>query len=785
MAKRIVACGLCFAMVLGLCGCKKNQKSEEVRTVKETDPFFDVTEYEMKIPVDETREIETIDIERDDVSFMGNMVSISDCRIEYAMSDEVSKQLQDSLESGDWETYQELLSQYSDEYRLVFDMEGNLVRKTVVNSGDFGNEESLITIFVNRKGEQMAVVSHPEGLFLEKVMDNGDLEQVMPLDSVMAWNVIELPDGRLVCSGWDSISILGADGKLQNSVSTEECHGDLYYVDGKIYGLCSDISHEDFGEFYTYYQEFDPDTLSFVGEKYKNLHGASLVEAGNGLYYTNINGIVKADIMDASNDKEVFSWSDTDYDFKGENPLGTKIKVVSENEYYFLSTYDTEMDEFDKYICSVKLVHVVKAEKNPYAGKKLLTIGMCGQILDMDDVIRYNTDPKAKCRITVHEYSEDMHMDGDTMNINAAMSDKVYLDVISGNGPDILVGFSVFSQFSSDKVMVDLNPLIDGTDGKGLDRNKYFDNILRAQEEDGKLYFMPVTFQINYMAANPSLVGQDCDWTYDEFFRIMDALPEEVSVYPETRYDELLSRLVSETEDRFIDYTKKEVNFDSEAFQQLLTFVKKYGKSDEQMRAYSNDGYVPTPDRFDNDILALYPNLALFNVRSYANAKAHVGEDAVFCGFPSSKGGSPAASMSLTIGISKYSPNQEEAWDFIRFMLETQENKNWDGRSGLLTISRDALDRESEAFVKRYDEQIKLWRPDPLSPDNRPIETKPEMGAELVKQVERVRTVASSDPTVMLIILEEAPAYFTGQRSLDDVVKIIQNRCTTIVNERG
>ena len=39
-------------------------------------------------------------------------------------------------------------------------------------------------------------------------------------------------------------------------------------------------------------------------------------------------------------------------------------------------------------------------------------------------------------------------------------------------------------------------------------------------------------------------------------------------------------------------------------------------------------------------------------------------------------------------------------------------------------------------------------------------------------------------PSVMMIVNEEAPGYFEGQRSIEDVCKYIQNRATTVVNER-
>ncbi|MBR5937867.1 MAG: hypothetical protein IKZ90_06345 [Clostridiales bacterium] len=50
--------------------------------------------------------------------------------------------------------------------------------------------------------------------------------------------------------------------------------------------------------------------------------------------------------------------------------------------------------------------------------------------------------------------------------------------------------------------------------------------------------------------------------------------------------------------------------------------------------------------------------------------------------------------------------------------------------------------------------------------------------------VGEVTTVTRTDPSVMMIVNEEAPGYIEGQRSIEDVCRNIQNRATTVVNER-
>ena len=45
-------------------------------------------------------------------------------------------------------------------------------------------------------------------------------------------------------------------------------------------------------------------------------------------------------------------------------------------------------------------------------------------------------------------------------------------------------------------------------------------------------------------------------------------------------------------------------------------------------------------------------------------------------------------------------------------------------------------------------------------------------------------TLASIDPAVATIILEEIPAYFAGQKTIEEVAALINNRAQTVLDER-
>ena len=45
--------------------------------------------------------------------------------------------------------------------------------------------------------------------------------------------------------------------------------------------------------------------------------------------------------------------------------------------------------------------------------------------------------------------------------------------------------------------------------------------------------------------------------------------------------------------------------------------------------------------------------------------------------------------------------------------------------------------------------------------------------------------IDSVDPAIAVIIREEMPAYFSGQKTLDEVLILINDRTQTFLNERG
>ena len=137
--------------------------------------------------------------------------------------------------------------------------------------------------------------------------------------------------------------------------------------------------------------------------------------------------------------------------------------------------------------------------------------------------------------------------------------------------------------------------------------------------------------------------------------------------------------------------------------------------------------------------------------------------------------------------ISARSANIDGAWDFLRFYLtdEYQKELNWGmpiQMKYFMEAAQEATQRpyylDENGNKEEYDdyfymdgEEIKL---DPMSQ---------EQVDELVNFIFSINKCYYGNSDITTIINEEMPSFFSGQKSAQEVAKIIQSRAQLFVNE--
>ena len=771
MVPKVIAMMLTLALIISMAACKKKSGTTEMtdksslgerrEMVSEQDPYFTITETELPLPVDKEKTVTYSYVE--EFCFIGDYVAASYMLFYEGEEDGVIG-------------------------KALFNREGHLVMDL---SAQGQEGQRIVKIIEDRDHELSAITFDPAeySYTIRKINLDGTLGAgtTLPVEIVEESEVLFLQDGNLLIANWGELVLVSPDGDQLASGGQDEFLGRIFVQDEKYYGACNHYSPEDWDDSYTYIQEIDPHTCEFIGEKYKCPDIFRITAGGDGNYLQKTDEILKIDILDESKNQTVFNWNDTDYD----NTNVTDARIISEQEYYFLDKREIQEDKMNEKTETVlKLLHAVRAESNPYAGKKIVRVAAIEQDVNIKKyVTQYNLNETSTCRIELYYYSLYEISGNSGLDLEKNLADRIALDMLSGNGPDILMNASWLSRFNTEDVLVDLNPFIDAADGTGIQRSDYYDNLFRASEVGGKLYHLPVTFYVTGWTANRELLGEKKSYTYQEFLDAAKALPDDVTVLSESPYNDLLSQFrLSE----FVDYQNKQVHFDDPEFAQLLELVKTYGsrRTHEQivMELQEETNSRPDTDEMFRENMLAFSGAVFADLSSYARTKQSLGGKAVFCGIPSSQGGSMMARVNVSMAISAFSKNQKEAWDFIRFMVseEQQETMTDSVYCGWMPVSREAMRLQNETILAMSKDSVENYVSDPKRSDSElPVEITEETVSEFIEIVESIRLVSSSDPSVMAIVLEEAPGYFTGQRSVEKVCDIIQNRAKTIVQERG
>ncbi|MBO4927929.1 MAG: extracellular solute-binding protein [Clostridiales bacterium] len=806
--RNVLAFTLSISMLIPLTACKKKKAggSSKHSVVTEDDPYYTAEEIPIKLEVDTTKKLEYSDVSNPKI--VGDQIFAS-YTVSYEMPEEVMNQIDDMYNSigpdecPDEDFYNkinDLYKGYYDSGVLILDMDGNVVKKT-----SFGETGSLGDITpLNDGGFLMTSYDYEPGeckesVKLVKYNKDMEVEKEIKLDDSIEdlWGgkVYAMDNGNFLIGSYSGVYVIDANGKLIGKDSNSDMQGNLYKVDGKYYAFLYKYDDKAEKESYTL-NEIDPNTgkISSDGKECSPLLW-SAVEGDDGYYTVTSNGIEKINILDKKAESEmILDWNWTD--LNRSNLWSEGMSIKSDEEMYFVKTnYIRSDDPAEKYSGSeTVIVKLKKADKNPHVGKTIIEIGMAGMYSETftDYIVSYNKDANNKSRIITKDYTSDVTTYEEYEKMLKEMADKVYLEMLSGEGPDILVNFSSYSQFNNDEVLVDLNKLIDGENG--FSRDEYFDNVFRAFETRGKMYQIPVCVDISGYLANKDIVGDRSGWTYDEFESIAKTLPEDVSMMEETQCSALLQSLMSVSTNSFVDYEKKEVHFDSEDFKKLLTIAKNYGTTrdlDSDMGMYETsamiDGMYEEYDPYSklkDGVIVMMP-VSFYDLRGYAENCSALKEKSVFLGAPAPEASGMSASPMLTLAISQFSSHQEEAWDFIKFMFAEEQQLKYASDFWSLPLSREALQKRSENQIEEYNrdkEEAKKWG----YGDDRyyQYDLTQETVDGLVKIVEGVKTISSVDPGLLMIINEEAPAFFENQRSVDDVCKNIQNRATTLLHER-
>jgi len=148
-------------------------------------------------------------------------------------------------------------------------------------------------------------------------------------------------------------------------------------------------------------------------------------------------------------------------------------------------------------------------------------------------------------------------------------------------------------------------------------------------------------------------------------------------------------------------------------------------------------------------------------------------------GFPSDEGGTLGAVMMANIGINVNSSYQDAAWSFVRmYLLSVSNTEIYSG----LPLRIDLFD-EQVTDAMRVVEVAWILKDGGFEIEMPPLT---EKGAEQLREiVENVSFISRPNDTIANIVMEELPSFLAGNRTIEEVVRVIQNRVQIYLHERS
>ena len=347
--------------------------------------------------------------------------------------------------------------------------------------------------------------------------------------------------------------------------------------------------------------------------------------------------------------------------------------------------------------------------------------------------------------------------------------------ITSDTGYDLVVfnSYAEAMNFAAKGLNADLYSLIDND--ADLSRDDFMSNVMTACEYDGKLVCLPTVFFIQTLIGKAEDVGTTPGWTIDQVKALMESKPEGTTLLKGMTKSDALSMLMSLGYRDFINLEETTCSFDSQEFIDVLKFA-----------AMFPDSYEWSEDEEDISVLLsqgkqLLDTFYLSDFEQMQVYRAMFGGDTTFIGYPNSAGENGALlSFNNIIGISNNCKDIDGAWQLLRtFYLPKKSDDN--SYSWGFSVRKDEFEKFCQKAMKEK-EDTSIYGYGSME-----IEVKAatqedvDQVKNLVENTTAVYGAASEEVTN--IINEEAAAYFSGQKSAEEVAKIIQSRMQVYLSE--
>ena len=443
---------------------------------------------------------------------------------------------------------------------------------------------------------------------------------------------------------------------------------------------------------------------------------------------------------------EILNWTAS-----GVNGINAAVQSLGDGRFLYYDAYTT---------------FLLKPSSVPYDQMVTLKLGTMDAYSVADIASDFNASSE-RVQIEVVDYSQYDSADGSTTGL-----DRLELDILSGNGPDIYDLLTLpRKQYEKAGRLVDLHPFMEKDDT--LKNVELLPELLTQTETEGKLYTLIPVYGILTLTGDPDIIGTDAPLTLAEMLGLYDKMGEGENPFGiAMSKKDYIDAMVSLSDTVFVDWENRSCNFDSDQFAALLEFAARLpdiGDTSDQI----NMVYTGKQLLSQREIFNIY-DLVAFNCFFHENMKLY--------GMPSAEKGGTAIKPYVALGISVDCEDKEGAWSFIRTFLYDQYQTELAGRA--LPATKTGFDSIINDYMAWVSAGGRMHTIDPFGNDVTIQETDGRIADRLRNAISSVSCVYDNNTALTDLIWKEAQPFFAGGKTAAQTADIIQSKAAIYIAEQ-
>lgn len=353
---------------------------------------------------------------------------------------------------------------------------------------------------------------------------------------------------------------------------------------------------------------------------------------------------------------------------------------------------------------------------------------------------------------------------------------RLNAEMASGEGPDLLYLWNLqmdVAVYGPKGFLEDLYPYIDQDDE--LSREDLVESLFQAYEVDGHLYGAISGFSVITMFGPNSVLEQIDDW---DFQKLKDLAAENGGAQNifstlQSKMGFLESAFTLSLND-LVDLKTNTAKFDEPYYKELLEFCDELDESPD---------YASTPE---SAVLSLYVLNSFLELQYYESL---YNDDITFIGFPTNTGnGHCFTNITDQFAINANSAQKDGAWEFIKLLLSEEyqdalygntmgigfpTNRNSLSRLAAISTGHGELDNADTTIIFQGAMSDYTYR----------AATEAEV-AQMLDLIDLTGKISYAQSDMLGIVEEEALTFFSGEKSVEEIQAITQQRVSVYLAEQ-